>query len=65
MDRDTLLNMDPYIALSIVNMKLRDEFSSLEDFSSYYNITKEEVQEKLAEIGYHYEKTNNSFIALI
>jgi Domain of unknown function (DUF4250) len=64
MDRDMLLNMDSYMTLSIVNMKLRDEFSSLEDFSAYYNITRKEIEDKLKVIGYYYENTSNSFIAL-
>lgn len=32
---------DINILLSIVNMKLRDEFSDLDDFSAYYDIKKE------------------------
>jgi hypothetical protein len=50
MDRETLMNMDPYMALSIVNMKLRDEFSSLEDFLASYNIEKEKLEGKMKEI---------------
>ncbi|EQB89389.1 hypothetical protein M918_20450 [Clostridium sp. BL8] len=47
MDKDSLLNMDSYMSLSIVNMKLRDEFSSLEDLASYYNIEIEVLEKKV------------------
>ncbi|MEG0772762.1 DUF4250 domain-containing protein [Clostridium sp.] len=63
MDKDILLNMDPYMALSIINMKLRDEFNSLEDFSSYYNMKREDIEEKLKVIEYHYDIVSNSFVA--
>ena len=33
--------MDVNMLFSIINMKLRDEFSSLEDFLKTYNIKKE------------------------
>ncbi|WP_291576450.1 DUF4250 domain-containing protein [Clostridium sp. UBA4548] len=65
MDRDTLLKMDSYMALSIVNMKLRDEFSSLEDFALYCNIETKEIQHKLSEIGYEYDCITNRFISMI
>lgn len=61
MDRETLMNMDPYMALSIVNMKLRDEFSSLEDFLASFNIEKEKLEEKMKEIQYCYNKEINQF----
>lgn len=65
MDKDTLLKMDSYMALSIVNMKLRDEFSSLKDFALYYNIEIKEIQHKLSEIGYEYDCRTNRFISMI
>ncbi|MPN28495.1 hypothetical protein SDC9_175937 [bioreactor metagenome] len=63
MDRDSLLNMDSYMALSIVNMKLRDEFSSLQDFASYYSIEIEVLEKKFGAIGYFYDNKTNSFTA--
>ena len=64
MDRETLMNMDPYMALSIVNMKLRDEFSSLEDFLASYNIEKGKLEEKMKEIQYYYNKEINQFTSM-
>ncbi|MBP2021979.1 hypothetical protein J2Z44_001780 [Clostridium punense] len=63
MDKDSLLNMDSYMSLSIVNMKLRDEFSSLEDLASYYNIEIEVLEKKFRDIGYSYDNKTNSFTA--
>lgn len=31
-DKDQIRNMNPYILLSLVNTKLRDEFENLKDF---------------------------------
>ena len=56
---------DINILLSIVNMKLRDEFSSLDDFSAYYDIKKETLEERLKGHGYEYSDSNNQFIKKI
>ena len=56
---------DINILLSIVNMKLRDEFSSLDDFSAYYNIKKETLEVRLKDHGYEYSDSNNQFIKKI
>ena len=34
-------NGDINIMLSMINMKLRDEFSSLESFANYYSLSKD------------------------
>ncbi|PHV71989.1 DUF4250 domain-containing protein [Sporanaerobium hydrogeniformans] len=54
---------DPYLLLSIVNMKLRDEASSLEDLCKTYNQKQEEVEERLSKVGYKYNSTLNQFVA--
>ena len=46
---------------SIVNMKLRDEFESLEELCRYYDIEQVEIEKKLEEGGYSYSKENNKF----
>lgn len=63
MDGETLLKMDSYMALSIINMKLRDEFHNLEDFSSYYNIKIEDLTTKFRNIDYVYDVNLNQFIS--
>ncbi len=54
-----LLKMDKNMFLSIVNMKLRDEFGDIEDLCSFYEIKKEELFEKLKEFNLYYEREIN------
>ena len=54
-------NGDINIMLSMINMKLRDEFSSLESFANYYSLSKEEIIERLEEKGYQYNENENQF----
>lgn len=57
-----MLPKDPVILLSFVNMKLRDFYTSLEEFCGDYNITPGELCRKLKEIDYIYSKEQNQFI---
>lgn len=61
MNRKRMLSMDPYMLLSFINTKLRDEFSSLEYFCDYFDISVDEIKEKLSSIGYEYNLGNNQF----
>lgn len=61
MSLQNFLNMDPHLLLSIVNMKLRDHFESLEDLARYYDIDLKELINKLAEAGYQYQASNHQF----
>ncbi len=53
---------DPYMLLSIVNMKLRDEAVNLEELCKTYNKDEEELKMQLLAIGYVYEPEHNQFI---
>ncbi|GMQ56273.1 DUF4250 domain-containing protein [Vallitalea sediminicola] len=64
MDKQKLLSMDPYILLSIINMKLRDEFSSLEDLCSNYGMESVELEDKLQKIEYRYNEQTNQFTGI-
>jgi hypothetical protein len=64
LDRERLLKMDSYILLSWVNMKLRDEFSSLGDLCDDYDIRIYELEEKLKPLGYRYFNSTNQFVAV-
>lgn len=55
------LPKDPIILLSYVNTKLRDEFSSLDDFCQWCNIDKEDLCNQLENINYHYDEATNCF----
>ena len=54
---------DPYMLLSVVNMKLRDEASSLEELCKTYDKSQEELVSQLDAIGYTYDVEHNQFIA--
>ena len=53
---------DNYMLLSIINMKLRDSYSSLDSLCDPEDISKEEIITKLESIGYNYNKDLNQFI---
>lgn len=61
MNREQLMAMDPNIMLSLVNMKLRDEFGSLHDFCYEFDIEEEFILSKLLKIGYKYVEEINQF----
>lgn len=61
MQKESLLSMDPDILVSMINMKLRDEFDSLEKYCEDVGITQEELQEKLKVTGRTYDKSTNQF----
>lgn len=45
--------------VSIINMKLRDDFESFEDLISYYDIDFNKISEKLKSNSYIYDEKNN------
>ena len=53
----------PMILLSFVNMKLRDEFSSLDELCRAFDTTAAEGTEKLASVGYSYNEQTRQFTA--
>lgn len=61
MDKDKFIAMDPNILLSMINMKLRDFYSSLDDLCDDMGIIKSELEEKLESIDYKYDKERNQF----
>ncbi|OAN13986.1 hypothetical protein A3K86_12290 [Photobacterium jeanii] len=46
--------MDPVMLMSIVNMKIRDEFGDLDGLVKYYDIDKEKLVARLASAGFDY-----------
>lgn len=62
MEIKNMKSMDPSLLLSIVNMKLRDEFESLDDLLRYYNLEESDLTDIIKKIGYHYCKETNQFI---
>jgi len=56
------LPKDPVMLLSLINTKLRDYNSSLDDLCKEYNLDKEYIIEKLSMIDYHYNEERNQFV---
>ena len=53
---------DPVMLLSFVNMKLRDQYASLDDLCDDLNVLSVELEEKLGEIGYFYNAKEHRFV---
>ena len=53
---------DPVMLLSFVNMKLRDQYASLDDLCDDLNVVSVELEEKRGEIGYFYNAKENRFV---
>ena len=56
-----MLPQDPYILLSYVNTKLRDEYANLDARCDGLDADKAELVERLAGAGYAYDQPANQF----
>jgi len=56
------LPKDPVMLLSLINTKLRDFNSSLDDFCKENDLNEDEIKEKLEMIDYHYNEERNQFV---
>ncbi len=56
-----MLPKDPFMLLSVVNTKLRDEFDSLEALCTALDLDRAALEEKLAAAGYQYDPACNAF----
>ena len=56
-----MLPSDPQILLSMINMKLRDEYDSLEALADGLEVDINEIKEKLKNAGYAYNADTNQF----
>lgn len=57
-----MIPKDPVMRLSFINLKLRDYYKSLEDLCEDLDIDKNELEDSLAAIDYHYDKEKNQFV---
>ncbi len=55
------LPQDPIMLMSFINMKLRDEYSSLESLCKALDIDKNELESTLAKSGFEYNQEENKF----
>ena len=52
---------DPVMLLSFVNMKLRDEFSNLDELCGVLDVSREDLARRLKALGYAYNEKTNQF----
>ncbi len=55
------LPQDPFILFSFINMKLRDEFDSLDELCRTLDVDKDILCDKLSTVGFEYDSVNNCF----
>lgn len=55
------LPKDPMILFGFVNMKLRDNYASLDDLCEDMDISKEDILEQLKSVGFEYSSEQNKF----
>ncbi len=57
-----MLPKDPIMLLSVINMKLRDRYDSLDALCDDLDESRAALEETLAGAGYHYDPEKNAFI---
>ena len=57
-----MLPKDPNILFSLLNMKLRDLYSSLDALCDDMDESKEDIENTMLRAGYVYNSSTNSFI---
>ncbi len=57
-----MIPKDPVMLLSFLNLKLRDFYKSDEEMYDDLDLDRKETEEKLAGIGYFYDKERNQFV---
>ena len=54
---------NPFILLSMVNMKLRDTSLTVADVAADLDASEEELREVLSDIGFPYSESSRQFVA--
>lgn len=53
---------NPFVLLSFINTKLRDNYESLDELVNDLELDKDEIINKLKDINYKYDSNLNKFI---
>ena len=56
-----MLPKDPFLLLSVVNTKLRDEYESLDALCAALDLDRAALEERLAAAGFHYDPARSAF----
>ncbi len=57
-----MIPKDPVMLLSFVNLKLRDFYSNLDALCEDLDVDRQELEQKLHIIDYHYNEERNQFV---
>ena len=57
-----MLPKDPIMLLSMINMKLRDRYASLDALCEDMDVSREEIVRTLEQVGYVYNAQTNQFV---
>lgn len=57
-----MVPQDPVMLLSVLNLKLRDFYGSLDALCEDLDLNREEILEKMKQIDYAYDEENNRFV---
>lgn len=60
---NNLINLSPAVLLSIINTKLRNQYSSLDELCEDLHLEKEEIINILMQIDYIYDENINQFVS--
>lgn len=55
------LPTDPFMLMSLINMKLRDNYPSLDALCDDMDVNRKQLEDKLAQAGFEYSAENNRF----
>lgn len=58
-----MLPKDPFILFSVLNTKLRDQYSSFDELCEDMQVNKSEITELMKSIGYEYDDKLNKFVS--
>ena len=59
-----LLPKDPYILLSFLNARLRDQYADLEDLCASLDADEQSLRETLAGVDYRYDHAYHQFVSI-
>ncbi|MGR6860922.1 DUF4250 domain-containing protein [Aliivibrio salmonicida] len=61
MTPEKVISMDPVMLMSMVNMKIRDEFGDLDSYVKFYELDKDTLIKKLTDAGFDYLESVKQF----
>lgn len=62
LDKNKLQKMEANMLMSIVNMKIRNEFKTFTEFCDYYAIDQQQLAHRLWQAGYQLNNQNQQFL---